>query len=152
MIERQTALEDLRRIVGRRHVLTRPTHVRSFATGYRFGAGPVLAVVRPGSLVEQWRVLQACVAADLIIIVQAANTGLTGGSTPYGEYDRPVVIISTTRMSGIYPIRDGRQVVCLSLRRYVARPRAPTVTAGTRAAFCDRLVVHRSVGDRWRLQ
>ncbi|KGJ01580.1 hypothetical protein IC63_16725 [Paracoccus sphaerophysae] len=33
------------------------------------------------SLFEQWRVLQACVVADVAIIMQAANTGLTGGST-----------------------------------------------------------------------
>jgi D-lactate dehydrogenase len=42
----------------------------------------VLAVVQPGTLVEQWRVLQACVEAGVIVIPQAANTGLTGGSTP----------------------------------------------------------------------
>jgi D-lactate dehydrogenase len=47
--------------------------------------GPALAVVRPGSLVEQWRVLKACAAANEIIIMQAANTGLTGGSTPDGR-------------------------------------------------------------------
>ena len=59
---------------------------------------PVLAVVRPGSMIEQWRVLQACVAAGVIVIPQAANTGLTGGSTPHGGYDRPVVIINTREM------------------------------------------------------
>ena len=39
----------------------------------------MLAVVRPGNLVQQWRVLQACVDAGKIVIMQAANTGLTGG-------------------------------------------------------------------------
>lgn len=85
-----------------------------FAKGYRFGEGPVLAVVRPGSLLEMWRVLRLCVAADVIVIAQAANTGLTGGSTPNGEYDRPVVVISTSRISKVLPIDDARQVVCLA--------------------------------------
>jgi len=37
---------------------------------------------------------------DKIIIIQAANTGLTGGSTPDGNnYDRDVVIINTLKLS-----------------------------------------------------
>ena len=37
---------------------------------------------------------------DIIIIMQAANTGLTGGSTPFGDdYDRPILIINTRRIS-----------------------------------------------------
>lgn len=105
-------IDRLRAIVGRRHVLTRPAAMHLYVTGFRSGSGAALAVVRPGSLVEQWRVAQACVAADVILIVQAANTGLTGGSTPSGEYDRPVVLLSTSRIGAIHLIRDGRQVVC----------------------------------------
>jgi D-lactate dehydrogenase len=46
--------------------------------------------------------------------MQAANTGLTGGSTPDGDqYDREIVIISTTRVDKIHLIDEGRQVVCL---------------------------------------
>ena len=49
-----------------------------------------------------------------MVIMQAANTGLTGGSTPYGDdYDRPVIIMSTRRLQGIQVILDGKQVVCL---------------------------------------
>ncbi|WP_026438974.1 D-lactate dehydrogenase [Acidocella facilis] len=100
--------------VGAGHVLTAEAATRRFRTGYRFGTGKVLAVVRPGSLVEQWRVLQACHQAGVIIIMQASNTGLTGGSTPDGdEYDRPIVLISTTRMAKIHLLEGGRQVVCL---------------------------------------
>lgn len=105
---------QLKFIVGRRNVLTNPASTRPYSTGYRFGSGPVAAVVRPGSLVEMWRVTKACVAADHIIITQAANTGLTGGSTPDGEYDRPVVIVSTKRIRGIHLLRNGEQVVCLA--------------------------------------
>lgn len=107
-------LTELRSIVGHRHVLTDPAATREYRTGYRFGSGCAAAVVKPGSLVEQWRVVKACVATDAIVIMQAANTGLTGGSTPEGDdYDRCVVIVNTMRLSGVHLIDDGRQVVCL---------------------------------------
>ncbi|TGX55689.1 D-lactate dehydrogenase [Sphingomonas gei] len=100
-------------IVGRRHVLAEDRQTLRYRTGFRFGNGKVLAVVRPGTLVEQWRVLEACVAAGVIVIAQAANTGLTGGSTPHGDYDRPVVVINTLRINGLHLIRGGEQVVAL---------------------------------------
>lgn len=106
--------ETLRAIVGRQHVLTGAQETARFRKGFRFGDGPVLAVVQPGGLVEQWRVLKACHEAGVIIILQAANTGLTGGSTPDGaDYDRPIVIISTLRMAKLHLIKDGQQVICL---------------------------------------
>ncbi|WP_232476207.1 D-lactate dehydrogenase [Flavisphingomonas formosensis] len=103
----------LRSVVGGRHVLTGAAATRRFSQGYRFGGGPVLAVVRPGTLSEQWEVLQHCTAAGVIIIVQAANTGLTGGSTPFGHYDRDVIIINTGRLRGTHLLRGGEQVLCL---------------------------------------
>lgn len=107
-------LAELRAIVGASQVLTEAAATRRYRKGFRCGEGPALAVVRPGSLVEMWRVLNACAQADKIIILQAANTGLTGGSTPDGEdYDRDIVIISTLRLARIHLIRDGAQVVCL---------------------------------------
>ena len=103
----------LRAIMGRRHVLTGRATAR-FCTGFRFGQGPVLAVVRPGTLIEQWRALQACHAAGAAIIMQAANTGLTGGSTPDGDaYGRPVVIINAMRIKAIHVLPGAAQVVCL---------------------------------------
>ena len=106
-------LNTLRAVVGQRHVLTGAKATRRFSHGFRFGGGAVLAVVQPGSLVEQWRVVKACVEAGAIIICQASNTGLTGGSTPFGKYDRPVVLLSTRRLGGVQLIRGGAQVVCL---------------------------------------
>lgn len=109
----QALLVRLQTIAGRRHVLTGQAETKPFRTGFRFGSGKALAVVRPGSLVELWRVLQACVEHDTIVIMQASNTGLTGGSTPHGDaYDRDVVVISTVRLKGVRLIRDGAQVVC----------------------------------------
>ena len=107
-------LDELRTIVGHRHVLTRPESTHRYRTGFRCGTGPALAVVQPGNLIEQWRVLKVCTSANKIIIMQAANTGLTGGSTPDGDdYDREIVIVSTLRMAKIRLINDGRQVICL---------------------------------------
>ncbi|RIV82170.1 D-lactate dehydrogenase [Aurantiacibacter xanthus] len=104
----------LREIVGRWHVLTSARATARYRKGYRTGEGPALAVVRPGSLLEFWRVASACVAADVSIIVQASNTGLTGGSTPDGaDYPGGLVIISTTRLAGLKVIRDGQQVLCM---------------------------------------
>ena len=112
--ENARLIDRLRTIVGARHVLIDSRSTRRYRTGFRFGYGPALAVVRPGSLVEQWRVLQACVAAAKIVIMQAANTGLTGGSTPDGfEYDRDIIIVSTLRIAKYYLIAGGRQVICL---------------------------------------
>lgn len=113
-ISRDVLLTTLREAVGSDHVLTDEQSTRRFRKGHRTGDGGVLAVVRPGTLLEQWRVLQAAVAADRIVIMQAANTGLTGGSTPDGnDYDREIVLISTLRITGVQLINDGEQVVCL---------------------------------------
>lgn len=113
-VRAETLLDELRSVVGRRHLLVSPRATARYRQGYRTGQGAALAVVRPGSLVEMWRTLQACVRHDVSIIVQAANTGLTGGSTPHGDaYPGGLIIISTTRLDRIAVIRDGAQVVCL---------------------------------------
>lgn len=110
----QRLVAALRAAVGRRHVLTNPRRTARFRRGYRTGEGAALAVVRPASLVELWRVAQACVAADVSILMQASNTGLTGGSTPNGDdYPGGLVIISTTRLDRLHLLGRGEQVVCL---------------------------------------
>lgn len=57
-VENAKLVQELRRVVGARYVLTSPASTRRFRKGFRFGDGPALGVVRPGSLVEQWRVLK----------------------------------------------------------------------------------------------
>ena len=107
-------ISQLRQIVGDKYLITDPSQSDAYRSGYRFGNGNALAVVRPGNLTEFWAILKACVAADVIVIAQAANTGLTGGSTPDGnDYDRDIVIINAMRISGIQLINDAQQVVCL---------------------------------------
>lgn len=109
----QDLLSTLRKIVGSRHLLTGDKRTERFRKGFRSGQGDALCVVQPGTLLEQWQVLQACVAADKIVIMQAANTGLTEGSTPNGSYDRDVVLINTRRMDGLYLVKGGMQVLAL---------------------------------------
>lgn len=106
-------LSLLKSIVGNRYVITRKSMMLRFSKGFRYGEGKVLAVVQPATLLEQWKVLKACHEANVIIIMQAANTGLTGGSTPDGnDYDRDIVIINTLRIQTIQVINEGRQVIC----------------------------------------
>ncbi|UQN28830.1 D-lactate dehydrogenase [Brachybacterium kimchii] len=109
------ALDAFAQIMGPSHVLTSKRATAPYATGDRFGSGDVLAVLRPGSLVDMWRALQVCVDHDLIVITQAANTGLTGGSGPGDQdYDRDIVIISTLRIDQIHLINDAREAICLA--------------------------------------
>lgn len=110
----QQLINDLRSAVGRKHILTSARATERYRKGFRSGEGEAAAVVFPASLMEQWRVLQACVKHGAAIIFQAANTGLTEGSTPSGyDYDRPVVLISTLRMNRIDLINDAKQIVSL---------------------------------------
>ncbi|MGE4752789.1 D-lactate dehydrogenase [Yersinia enterocolitica] len=108
----QTLLTQLQHIVGARYLLTGERQTERYRTGFRSGAGSALAVVFPATLLQQWQLLQACVAADTIVIMQAANTGLTEGSTPSGDdYDRPIVILNTLRLNQIQLLNDGKQVI-----------------------------------------
>ncbi len=106
-------LKALRDAVGAKHVLTGEKQTERFRKGFRSGEGDALAVVQPATILEQWAVLKACVAADKIVIMQAANTGLTEGSTPKGTYDRDVVLVNTRRMDAIHTVKGGEQVISL---------------------------------------
>lgn len=110
----QHLVTELTRIVGRNHLLTDPQPTERYRKGFRSGTGDALAVVLPGTLLEQWRILQACVAAEVIILMQAANTELTEGSTPNGnDYPRDIIIMSTVRLDKIQLPDGGKQVLAL---------------------------------------
>ena len=114
-MDKKNILDSLRLVVGNKYLITANWKKQSFSKGWRYGEGDALAVAKPGSLVEIWKILQICVEFDIIVIMQAANTGLTGGSTPYGnDYDRPVLIINTMRINDIHVINEGKQIVGLS--------------------------------------
>lgn len=108
----QTLLNQLQQIVGARYLLTSERQTERYRKGFRSGVGAALAVVFPSTLWQQWQLLQLCVAADTIVIMQAANTGLTEGSTPSGnDYDRPIVILNTLRLNQIQLLNNGKQVI-----------------------------------------
>ena len=74
-ISSSQTVQKLIDVVGKQHVMTDDSDTRLYRQGRRYGSGEVFAVVAPGSLVEQWKVLQIAVEADFIVIMQAANTG-----------------------------------------------------------------------------
>lgn len=53
-----TLLARFRAIVGPQHALTGEQDTHRFRKGHRTGDGKVLALVQPGTLLEQWRVPQ----------------------------------------------------------------------------------------------
>ena len=108
-------INEFESFIGKKFVITNKWHKQPFINGWRYGSGDALVILKPGNLLELWRILELCVSNDFIIIMQAANTGLTGGSTPYGnDYDRPVVIINTLRINDIQIINNAKQIIALS--------------------------------------
>ena len=114
MTRNSNVIESFKDLVGNKNVITNKWGKEPFITGWRYGKGEALAVVKPGKLLEMWQVLKVCVKNDVSVIMQAANTGLTGGSTPFGnDYDRPVVIINTLRITSIHLIKNAEQIIAL---------------------------------------
>ncbi len=112
--ENERLLLKLKTIVGKKHLLTEPHKTERYRKGFRSGVGDAIAVIFPGTLLEQWQIFNACVEADKIVLMQAANTGLTEGSTPNGnDYDREIVIISTLRLDQIQVLPEQNQVVAM---------------------------------------
>ncbi|MEE3649200.1 MULTISPECIES: D-lactate dehydrogenase [unclassified Brenneria] len=113
-VNSQTLIRTLTSIVGQSHILTDEHKTERYRKGFRSGQGDALAVVFPASLLEQWKVFKACIEAGRIVLMQAANTGLTEGSTPSGDgYDREIVIINTLRLDKVQLLDGGKQVVAL---------------------------------------
>ena len=105
--------ENFVKILGEINVLDKDFETRRFCTGWRTGYGKVSFVLLPKNLIEMWKSIEIAVKNDMILIFQAANTGLTGGSTPNGEYDRNVVLINTSKLKKIHYLENKKQVICL---------------------------------------
>ncbi|MDX2374826.1 D-lactate dehydrogenase [Psychrobacter sp. PP-21] len=107
-------LAELKAVVGVSNVLISRSQQQSYVQGaIKAVTDATVAVVTPPSLVALWRAINICADADVIIIAQAANTGLTGGSTPNGEYDRSVVMISMQLLGGVHLLNDAAELVVL---------------------------------------
>lgn len=110
-----SVVHDIQQITGKKNVLTAQWDKQAYSKGWRYGEGEALAVAKPGTLLELWKILNVCNTANVIVIMQAANTGLTGGSTPFGnDYDRPIVIVNTMRINAIHIIDEGKQIIGFS--------------------------------------
>lgn len=105
-------LQQLGNLVGPDNLITDSYQKAYYCKGFRVGHGNALAVVLPETLLQLWQVLRVCQQNDTIILMQASNTGVTGGSTPHGDdYDRAVVIVSTRKIKGVQVIDQGQQVI-----------------------------------------
>ena len=104
--------EKISTIVQPKYFLSNPQDTIFYRKGIRIGQGLASAVISPGTLLELWKVIDICTSYNKIIIMQAANTGLTGGSTPDGNsYDREIIIINTLRINSLILINNGNQVI-----------------------------------------
>ncbi|OLF38051.1 D-lactate dehydrogenase [Psychrobacter sp. C 20.9] len=107
-------LVKLIKILGAANIQADPAKNEHYRMGWRSGGGIALAVLFPQTLLEIWQCLEVCVEGNCIIIMQAAKTGLTEGSTPSGDdYDRPVVVINTLAINKLYLINDNEQIISL---------------------------------------
>lgn len=112
MTSQKELLRQLADAAGQKQLLTHQDDKAWYTRGFRVGQGDALAVVVPLTLQALWKTLQVCVAHDVIVLMQASNTGVTGGSTPDGSgYDRDLVIISTRQLKGVQVIDDSRQAI-----------------------------------------
>jgi FAD/FMN-containing dehydrogenase len=67
-----------------------------YEQGARYGSGRALCVVRPRSTDEVQGVVRFCAEQRIRLVVQGANTGLTGASTPDASGEQ--VVLSMERM------------------------------------------------------
>ncbi|MEB3753350.1 D-lactate dehydrogenase [Acinetobacter sp. MD2(2019)] len=105
-------ISELQAIVGHAQVLITEIDKAPYTKGFRVGKGDALAIVIPETLLEIWQVLQCCVQHDVIILMQASNTGVTGGSTPdANDYDREIIIVSTRKVKGVQLLDNAKQVL-----------------------------------------
>jgi D-lactate dehydrogenase (quinone) len=122
--EHQALLTRLVKIVGPENVLRGDAtpHTRSFLQGARIGGGgTALAIVTPRRLDEIVPCVKAIVEAECVVLPQGQNTGLTGGSVPRVPLSestsstkptRPVVVLSMKYLDGLFPLDDGKRILC----------------------------------------
>lgn len=99
----ETALEEIRRVVGDKGIVTEPAEMDRFVLDQRdkFAATTAL-VVRPNSTEETSAVVGICARHDIPIVPQAGNTSLCGGSLP--SPDGREIVLSLERMNRIREI------------------------------------------------
>jgi FAD/FMN-containing dehydrogenase len=92
-------LDQLRQIVGATHVLTEGDLAAWEQDWRKRVQGKALAVVRPADTAQVAAVVKACAQAQVAIIPQGGNTGLSVGSTPDGSGTQ--IVLSLTRLNAV---------------------------------------------------
>lgn len=125
-----TFVADLRSDLGPAGVMT-GSDAAPYLTGQRgLFTGEALAVVRPASVDETARVVQACAAHGVAIVPQGGNTGMSGGAVPTTPGDsgpsalpavgesgessglqRPSIVLSMSRMSRVLSVDADRWTI-----------------------------------------
>jgi glycolate oxidase len=94
-------LMDLRRSVGREHLITEPEQLRVYECDGLTGQRAVPeAVVLPDSTEGVQAVVRACHREQVPFVARGAGTGLSGGATPFAGG----VVVSLSRMNRILEI------------------------------------------------
>jgi len=105
-------IEQLKKIVGERHVILDEKDMQGFVVEWRDKfVGKASAVVQPKTTEEVAAVMKACAATKTSVVPQGGNTSLVGGSIPFMGGDE--IILSLTRMSNIRNVDsvDGTMTV-----------------------------------------
>jgi len=93
-----TLIEGFERIVGRAHVLTRPSETAPYLLDWRGRfRGAARAVVRPANTAEVAQLVALCADAKVPIVPQGGNTGMCGGATPDESGNEIVVSLGRLR-------------------------------------------------------
>lgn len=113
----QQVLDELGDVIGPENLVV-PDHDASldaYLRPARGTGGPADAVVRPGSTEDVRTVVLWAIRHDVALIPQGANTGLVGASVPPREPPvRPVVIVSTDRLTGELVVHSDDRVAVVS--------------------------------------
>ena len=71
-------IKSLSEIVGKKNLILSKTKMAGYINSWRDTSGDCKAIIIPESLKSMWKVLEILVAYKKVILIQAANTSLTG--------------------------------------------------------------------------
>ena len=65
----ENKFNELKSVIGNKYVLTHKWQKQPFINGWRYGNGDAIAVLKPGNLLQLWKLIEICVPNDFIIIM-----------------------------------------------------------------------------------
>lgn len=119
-------LSILREGLGARHVLTEPDRMAPhLAESRRLYTGTARAVLRPGTTGEVSLAVAACAEANVPIVAQGGNTGLTGGGVPQGG-----IVLSLERMARVREVDPVNASITVEAGMTLSEVQAAAEAAG----------------------